>query len=99
MFAAIATLKTKQVDKKMSKHPNFNELSAHFEADSDFSITEEQYEQMTGVPLPKGTNYLLNKSALSKIAKKRGFKLILNKRTISFKKLINKEIKNGKQGD
>ncbi len=71
----------------MSKLPKFTELFPLFEANSDFSLTEEQYEQMTGAPLPKETYYLLKKSAVAKRAAEHGFKLVLNKRTISFKKM------------
>lgn len=70
----------------MSKRPKFAEFIPLFETNSEFSITEEQYESMTGVPLPKGSYYLLNSSALYKKAAEYGFELILNERTISFKK-------------
>lgn len=72
--------------KQMSKHPRFKDLIPLFETNSDFSITKDQYEKMTGAPLPKGTYYLLNGSALYKKATEHGFELVLNERTVSFKK-------------
>ncbi len=71
----------------MSKNPKFTELISLFESNTDFSLTEEQYEEMTGAPLPKETNYLLKKSAVAKRAVEHGFQLVLNERTISFKKI------------
>lgn len=71
----------------MSRKPKFTELISLFESNTDFSLTEEQYEQMTGAPLPKGSYYLLTKSAVAKSAAEHGFQLNLNERTISFKKI------------
>ena len=47
----------RQKGKQMSKRPRFKDLIPLFETNSDFSITEDQYEKMTGAPLPKGTYY------------------------------------------
>lgn len=57
----------------MSKHPKLEELDYLFDEGSDFQITSEEYENKTGVPLPKNKGYLRNKSALAQLAKERGY--------------------------
>ena len=73
----------------MSKKPNLSELLPLFEAQSDFSLTETQYTEKTGAALPKDSYYLLKKSAVAKAAMGKGYEILLNERTILFKK-INK---------
>lgn len=57
----------------MSKRPKLDELDYLFEAGEDFQITSTEYESKTGVPLPKGKSYLLNNSALARMAKEHGY--------------------------
>lgn len=70
----------------MSK-PNLTKLLLLFEAQSDFSLTETQYAEKTGAALPKDSYYLLKKSAVAKAAMENGYEILLNERTILFKKL------------
>lgn len=76
----------------MSKRPKLDELDYLFEAGEDFQITSTEYESRTGVPLPKGKNYLQNNSALARLAKERGYIIIdiveesVPKRTVLFKR-------------
>lgn len=71
----------------MGKQPNFAKLYPLFEANSDFSLTEAQYEKLTGVPMPTKTYYLLNGSAVMRAAKEKGYQLFLNEKTLSFRKI------------
>ena len=68
------------------KKPKFDKLTHLFESYEDFSLTEKQYLQSTGSTLPKNQNYLINSSALSKIAKQYGFKIEIIEKTICLKR-------------
>ena len=68
------------------KHPNFDKLYPLFESGEDFSLTEAQYKQSTGVSLPKNNRYLQQESALARIAKENGYKVVITERTVSLKK-------------
>lgn len=70
------------------KRPTFHKLIPLFEANEDFSITENQYFKSTGVTLPKNYYYLKNKSALSKIAKEKGYIIDVAEKTVCFKKIF-----------
>lgn len=68
--------------------PSFEKIIPLLEAKKNFSLTEKQYEESTGVTLPKGNYYLQNKSALSRIAKEYGFVVEIQERIVSLKKVI-----------
>lgn len=70
----------------MSKQPKIRELSYLFNSKSKFSLTEAQYEKLTGARLPKDTYYLLKNSALAKECLKQGFKLTLQEKTVIFER-------------
>lgn len=69
------------------KHPNFEKLYPLFQSGEDFSLTETQYKQSTGSSLPKDNRYLQTNSALARIAKEKGYKIIVTERTVSLKKI------------
>ena len=75
----------------MSKNPNLGNLLPLFESNSDFSLTETQYEQMTGANLPQRKKYIEADSALSKLAQKYGYKVIVQKRTVLCEKISEGE--------
>lgn len=52
----------------------------------DFSLTEKQYEKLTGRKLPKDNSYIINKSSLDKFAKGYGLKIKIQGKTIAFEK-------------
>ena len=68
------------------KRAKFEKLLPLFESNEEFSITEKQYKQSTGADLPKGIYYLKNGSAVSKIAKRYGYKILIKEKTICFQK-------------
>lgn len=76
----------------MGKHPNLDGLGNLIEKGKDFHLTGAQYEELTGVPLPKTRSYLLYDSAIARWAKDHGYEItdIIEKpvieRTIYFKK-------------
>lgn len=67
---------------------NFDRLIPLFKANEEFSLTESQYKKSVGRELPKDTYYLKRKSALAKEAKKHGFCIEIQEKTISLKKVI-----------
>ncbi len=74
----------------MSKKPDLSSLLPLFESNADFSLTEEQYEEMTNAHLPQNSKYIEKNSALSRFASKYGFELNVIQRTVQCKK-IHKE--------
>ena len=67
---------------------NFDKIIPLFEADQEFSLTESQYKQSVGKPLPKNFYYLKNESALAKEARKYGYKIEIKEKTVCLKKVI-----------
>jgi hypothetical protein len=68
------------------KKPNLSSIDTLFLTGKDFSITESQYLKETNATLPKDFYYLKKNSAIAKLAKKRGFKIVIKKKTIMFEK-------------
>ena len=72
----------------MSNKIDFSNFLPLLESKQEFSITEKQYQKNTGKELPKDPYYLKHSSALSKEAKRYGYLIEVNERTIIFKKAI-----------
>ncbi len=70
----------------MSNKLDFSKILPLFESNEEFSITEKQYLKNIGKEMPKDTYYLKKSSALSKIAKKYGYSIDVNEKTIMLKK-------------
>ena len=76
----------------MGKHPNLEELEYLFEKGADFHITAREYEEKTGVPLPKGKNYIKSGSAWARKVAEHGYMIAdvqekpIIERTVYFKK-------------
>ena len=70
----------------MGKHPKLENLNALFQANHDFSLTDEQYENRTGIPLPKKTDYILKRSALAKKCKELGYTITVQEKRVFFRK-------------
>lgn len=70
----------------MGKKPNLKNLEDLFSKGQNFELTDAQYEKKTGVALPKGKSYLLNRSALSRMAKENGFKIEVIEKKVVFRK-------------
>ncbi|MBE7061390.1 MAG: hypothetical protein E7382_02495 [Clostridiales bacterium] len=68
------------------KKPKLNNIDKLFLSGKNFSLTESQYYNETQATLPKDFYYLKNKSALAKLAKQRGYKILLQEKTILFEK-------------
>lgn len=67
---------------------DFSELESILNSSIDFSLTEKQYEKLTGRPMPKDTGYLIQRSALARFAKSRGLRVQVREKTITFVKNI-----------
>lgn len=63
---------------------DFSRIKEMVDSSLDFSITEKQYEKLTGRKLPKDNTYIINNSALAKFAKDCGLKIIIQEKTITF---------------
>ena len=72
----------------MSNKVDFTKFLPLLESNEEFSITEKQYLKNTGREMPKGTYYLKHSSAFAKEAKKYGYLIEVNERTIILKKVV-----------
>ena len=76
----------------MGKHPDLDKLDDLFAEGRDFQLSGENYEEKTGVALPKGKSYIINRSALSRKANEHGYDITdvseepVIVRTVYFKK-------------
>ena len=57
----------------MSNKPKLKNLNDLFAKGENFTLTDAQYERKTGAPLPKEKSYIINRAALSKLAKENGY--------------------------
>ena len=57
----------------MGKHPDLDKLDDLFTKGQDFQLTGKNYEEKTGVALPKGKSYIKNGSALARKAAEHGY--------------------------
>ncbi len=72
----------------MSNKVDFSKFLPLLESNEEFSVTEKQYFKSTGKEMPKDTYYLKKRSAFSKEAKRHGYSIEVNERTIILKKAI-----------
>ena len=70
----------------MGKHPKLERLESTFDKGQDFSLTDAQYEKKVGIPLPKGIDYLLNRSALARKCREKGYTITVQEKTVFFRK-------------
>lgn len=70
----------------MGKRPNLSSIETLFDKGKDFKLTDAQYEKKAGCALPKNKYYLKNKSALSRMAESKGFKVEVIEKTVKFTK-------------
>lgn len=67
--------------------PKLEEIEKLLSKGKEISLTDAQYEKLTGIPLPKNNYYLKNRSALAKIAKNADYVIeVIEKRVILTKK-------------
>lgn len=57
----------------MGKNPDLDALDCLFEKGIDFTLTDAEYESITGASLPKRANYLKKDSALAIRAAEKGY--------------------------
>ena len=68
--------------------PKLDKIIKQLDAGETFSMTNSQYKKSTGLDIPKDTGYLVRKSAVAKMARERGFKIVVHEREISFERGI-----------
>lgn len=66
--------------------PKLKEIDELFDLGMNFSLTEKQYKEKTGLNFPQKTSYFLHDSAVAKRAEMKGYKLVLSERTVIFEK-------------
>lgn len=67
-------------------NPNLSAIDALLSAGKNFALTEKQYQKETLATMPKDFYYLKNRSAVAKLAKRHGFKIVIQEKTILFEK-------------
>ncbi len=66
--------------------PNLSSIESLLSTGKKFALTETQYHKETSATMPKSFYYLKNNSAVAKLAKRYGFKIELQEKTILFEK-------------
>ena len=66
--------------------PNLEKIDTLLLSGQNFSLTETQYQKETNATLPKDFYYLKNRSAVAKLAKRHGFSIKIQEKTILFEK-------------
>lgn len=80
----------------MAKKLDLAPLNGLFAKGKDFELTDFEYEEKIGKPLPGDTDYIKSRSPLAKKAKEHGFTIaaVMNQpvvqRTVIFKKIKSK---------
>lgn len=66
-------------------NPKVKNLNHLFESGDSFSITEDEYKNLTGAYLPKSGNYYIcHRSAIAKYAESFGYKITTNVKVLTF---------------
>ena len=66
--------------------PKLDRIIKQLDAGETFSLTNSQYKKSTGLDIPKDISYLVNRSAVAKKARERGYKIVVREKEISFEK-------------
>ena len=66
--------------------PNLSSIETLLSIGKKFALTETQYYKETNATMPKSFYYLKNNSAVAKLAKNYGFKILLQEKIILFEK-------------
>lgn len=66
--------------------PNLSSIESLLSTGNKFALTETQYHKETSATMPKNFYYLKNHSAIAKLAKRYGFKIEIQEKTILFEK-------------
>jgi hypothetical protein len=66
--------------------PKLDDIVKLLESGETFSLTDSQYQEKTGLNLPKSSYYLLKKSAIAKKAQEYGYRIKLQERELTFEK-------------
>ncbi|MBQ6675108.1 MAG: hypothetical protein IJM75_03160 [Ruminococcus sp.] len=67
-------------------NPNLKKIEELLKSGEEFNLTNSQYKKKTGLDIPKNPSYLINSSAIAKLADRYGRKIVLQERQISFVK-------------
>lgn len=67
-------------------NPNLKDIEALLAKGEEFCLTDSQYRKKSGTSLPKDRYYLINRSALSRLCAKYGFKIAVQEKQVEFVK-------------
>lgn len=65
---------------------DFTEIKNLIDSSIEFSLSEKQYEKLTGRKMPKDTYYLTNNSAIARFAAELGLRVSVHEKSITFEK-------------
>ena len=65
---------------------DFSKIEEMLKSSIDFSLSEKQYENLTGRKMPKNNYYLVKDSAIAKFVDGLGWTIKVHEKTISFEK-------------
>lgn len=65
---------------------DFSKIEEMLKSSIDFSLSEKQYENLTGRKMPKDNYYLIKKSAIAKFADRLGLTIKVHEKTMTFEK-------------
>lgn len=74
----------------MGKHPNLEKIAALVSKGQYIELTDAQYEEKTGVPLPKDAYYLKTRSALAHLCRKNGYAIKVQEKRVFLRKVEEK---------
>lgn len=80
---------------KMSQRMNLDELNSFFLGGMDFELTDAQYQEKVGKPLPKNTASITGKTTpIGRKAAENGFKIQIKETPVIQRTLIFTKIRN-----
>lgn len=65
---------------------DFSKIEEMIKSSIDFSLSEKQYENLTGRKMPKNNYYLIKQSAIAKFADGLGLSIKIHEKTITFER-------------
>ena len=65
---------------------DFSKIEEMIKSSIDFSLSEKQYENLTGRKMPKNNYYLIKQSAIAQFADGLGLSIKIHEKTITFER-------------
>lgn len=68
---------------------DFSKIEEMIKSSIEFSLSEKQYENLTGRKMPKNNYYLIKQSAIAQFADGLGLSIKVHEKTITFERKEN----------